>query len=98
MHWPREDERTENEKAISSTIKFTEQEWAVIYNKIADRYKDNPSVLLIRNKMKRTLGFTVRRHREYVPKMSGGYYDYEEHIHLDFYDEGAMTLFRLTYI
>jgi hypothetical protein len=46
--------------------------------------------------MKRTLGFTVRRHREYVPKMSGGYY--EEQIHLDFYDEGAITLFRLTYI
>lgn len=53
------------------------------------------TVFMLRDKMKRTLGFTVREHREYVPKMDGGYY--ENQIHLDFYSENKRTMFLLKY-
>lgn len=52
-------------------------------------------MFMLRDKMKRTLGFTVREHREYVPKMDGGYY--ENQIHLDFYSENKRTMFLLKY-
>ena len=76
-----------------NTIKLTEAEWADIYNKIARRYMSTPSVLLIREKMKSTLGFVSRRHREYDEQTG-----YTYSIHLDFYSEEAMTMFRLTYL
>jgi hypothetical protein len=41
------------------------------------------------------LGFTVREHKEFVPKMDGGYYDFE--IHLDFYSENKRTMFLLKF-
>ena len=45
--------------------------------------------------MRDVLGFTSRTHREWVPKIDGGYY--ETTIRLDFYNEPKRTMFLLKY-
>jgi hypothetical protein len=50
---------------------------------------------MLRNKMKRVLGFTVREHTEWISKPDGGYSDYQ--IHLDFYSENKRTMFLLKF-
>ena len=74
-------------------IALTDAEWISVYNKLAKRYEHKPSVILIREKMKAELGFTVRKHRSWSEK-SG----YCETIFLDFYSEEAATMFRMTYL
>jgi hypothetical protein len=78
---------------MSKPVVLSEANWLKIYNQIAKEYP--PSVLLIRNRMKAVLGFTSRTHREWVPKMDGGYY--ETTIRLDFYNEPKRTMFLLKY-
>jgi hypothetical protein len=78
---------------MSKTLVLEQDQWARIHNSIAKDYP--PSVLLIRPVMRKILGFTVRRHREWVPKMDGGYYS--DQIHLDFYDEPKRLMFLLKY-
>lgn len=53
------------------------------------------TVFMIRDKMKRVLGFTVREHTAWIPKPDGGYTDYQ--IHLDFYSERKRTMFLLKF-
>ena len=78
---------------MSKPIILTENIWLKIYNHIAKQHP--PGVLLIRNRMRDVLGFTSRTHREWVPKMDGGYY--ETSIRLDFYNEPKRTMFLLKY-
>jgi hypothetical protein len=78
---------------MSKPVVLSEGAWLKIYNHIAKHYP--ACILLIRNRMKEVLGFTVRRHRAYVKKLSGGYYD--ELICLDFYNEPKRTMFLLKY-
>lgn len=62
-----------------------------------------PSIV-ISWKMKRELGFTVRRHKGLAPmdgeenKVLSGRFYYEDWICLDFYSESALTYFLLKYI
>lgn len=72
-------------------ITLTEKQWAKIYQQIAQEYP--PSYLLIRHVMRRELGFLSRTHREW-DALTG----YVTTIHLDFYDEGKETWFRLKYL
>jgi hypothetical protein len=74
------------------TLVLTEKKWNEIYNLIREEHGD--SVILISWKLKETLGFTVRRHRDYNP-INGHMVD---DIRLDFYDESAMTFFQLKYL
>lgn len=63
------------------------------------------SVFMLRNKMRATLGFTVREHRNWVSTIgipdpyivddSTGYY--EDEIHLDFFDSRKKSMFLLKY-
>ena len=78
---------------MSKPIILSSATWLKIYNNIAQTYP--PSVLLIRDKMRSVLGFTSRSHREWVPKMDGGYYEHT--IRLDFYNESKRTMFLLKY-
>lgn len=66
-----------------------------IWQKIREElHKEHPkSVFMIRDRMRQVLGFTVREHKAFVPKMDGGYYDTE--IHLDFFSENKRTMFLL---
>ena len=82
-------------------VVLSEKAWANIYNNIAQNYP--PSVLLIRDRMREVLGFTVRRHEEWIqrdvdPRDVGYRTKYCIHlIHLDFYNEPKRTMFLLKY-
>ena len=81
---------------MTKAITLTEDQWGKIYNLVAKHYPS--SVLLIRDKMKETLGFTVRRHREWIPAHGyDGHGNYVETINLDFYNEPKRTMFLLKY-
>ena len=73
--------------------------WNKIYKQIAKEYP--PSVLLIRDRMRKVLGFTSRTHRHWVENPKAEYeWDrghYKECIMLDFFDERKRTMFLLKY-
>lgn len=74
------------------TLTLSEHKWNTIYNQIREEYGD--TTVIISWKLKETLGFTVRRHRDYNPVNGHMVND----IRLDFYDEAAMTFFQLKYL
>ena len=81
---------------MSKPVILTEKQWLDIYNIIAKNYPH--SVLLIRDRMKETLGFTVRRHREWIPAHGyDGHGNYVETVNLDFFNEPKRTMFLLRY-
>ena len=89
--------------------KLSTQQWGKIKSLLTDEYKDTPSVMLIRSKMREVLGFTVRDHKNWIaysdtPPESefttlittrAGYL--EKSVMLDFYQESMRTLFLLKY-
>lgn len=86
---------------MSKSVILTKQQWKLIKDSIIENYP--PSVLLIRNKMKKTLGFTTRTHEEWIARnveskdMGYGTKYRQETIHLDFYNEPKRTMFLLKY-
>lgn len=72
--------------AVNRSIKLTEKQWIKLQKRLRE---DHPlSVIAIRDKMKRVLGFTTREDRA----------DYwNPVIHLDFFDEKMKTMFLLRY-
>lgn len=76
-----------------TTIALTVSQWQRIR---AEMHNDYPkTVFMLRDKMKRVLGFTVREHNEWVIKPDGGYGEHS--IRLDFYNERKYTMFLLKY-
>ena len=87
-----------NKSDMGGMIEITEAQWARLHQRLAQDYHDEPSVILIRAKMRQVLGFTVRRHsvRDTLHQgMQPGWY--HRHICLDFFDAGLETWFRLKY-
>ena len=83
------------------TIVLSEKEWNKIHRQLAAKYHDKPSVLLIKSVMRRELGFTVRRHKEWVEDSKDVWNTqtgYHWSIRLDFYNDELETVFRLTYL
>ena len=78
---------------MSRSIKLSSSTWRKIHQQLFCEYP--ASVMLIRTNMKKRLGFTVREHKEWIPKMDGGYTDHQ--IHLDFYNENKRTMFLLKF-
>lgn len=82
-------------------IKMNHSTWQDIMLVLTQEYKDEPSVLLIRDKMKRTLGFTQRYHKEWVEKGKRedgrAYGRYLEYTVLDFYNESAKSWFLIKF-
>jgi len=74
------------------TLTLSEYHWNTIYNQIRQEHGD--SVVMISWKLKDTLGFTVRRHRDYDPNKGHMVND----IRLDFNDQTAITFFQLKYL
>lgn len=72
-------------------ITYTHSEWINIWERIKQDYP--PSVYLIREKMRKKLGFTHREHTQWEPEMTR----FKTLIHLDFYDERYRSLFLLRY-
>jgi hypothetical protein len=85
---------THGKSTISvSTLKLTVRQWQQIRE---DLHTEHPkSVFMLKDKMRRVLGFTVREHNEWVIKPDGGYGDHS--IRLDFYNERKYTMFMLKY-
>jgi len=75
------------------TLKLTIDQWQRIRT---DLHTEHPkSVFMLKAKMRAVLGFTVREHNEWIPKIDGGYSDHS--IRLDFYNERKYTMFLLKY-
>lgn len=78
---------------MTKSIVLSEAVWAKLHKRLAQ--DNHSSVMLIREKMKVVLGFTVRRHREWrKDKVSMCPVDT---ICLDFYNEPKRTMFLLKY-
>jgi hypothetical protein len=78
-------------------ITLTEERWVQIRKQLKAEYGWKPSVLLIRETMKRELGFTIRSHEHWVDGGDLGS-GYRITMYLDFYDEAAETFFRMKYL
>lgn len=78
-------------------LELTEKEWAGVHTKLATMYKDQPSMLLVRTKMKKELGFTPRRQKMWVQSKTGRWL-MDEKIVIDFFNESAESWFRLTFL
>lgn len=84
-------------------VTYTPKEWEAIWERIKNDYPK--SVWLIRNNMKKKLGFTPREHQEWLgywddaspEDRRAGRHGYKTMIHLDFYDERYRSLFLLKY-
>lgn len=79
---------------------LTPRSWREISNIIATEYP--VSVLAIRDKTKRVLGFTVREHQRWVTIKAHDEADkgkgyHKDEIHLDFYSEHKRTMFLLKF-
>ncbi len=72
---------------------LTVKQWKTIRKLLQEEYPK--TVFMLRDKMKRVLGFTVREHKAFIQKPDGGYYDMQ--IHLDFYSENKRTMFLLKF-
>lgn len=72
-------------------VKLSVSQWKKIRKLLQEEHPK--TVFMLRDKMKRILGFTVREHREYIEEK--GYYDNQ--IHLDFFSENKRTMFLLKF-
>lgn len=74
-------------------ITLSQREWNSIYEKLKLDWAHKPSVFMMREVMKRELGFTTRSHQDWDAR-----YGYTNIMYLDFYDDVAETMFRLKYL
>lgn len=75
-------------------ITLPENQWRKILAQLKQDYPDNPSVFLVRNIMKRVLGFTVRDNTPSWHVKTG----FTHTVSLDFFDEQKKTIFILRYL
>ena len=75
-----------------TTIVLQNSEWTKLRPRIDDDY--GRITIMISWRLKETLGFTVRSHRDFDPRVG----DYVQDIRLDFVDETAATFFRMKYL
>jgi len=86
---------------MSKPIVISETSWFKIVDLLARDHP--PSVLYIRNRMREVLGFTIRRHTEWIDQvvdLKDVRYDTKysiKTIRLDFYNEPKRTMFLLKY-
>ena len=81
-------------------VVLTVEQWKHIRKELQAEYPR--TVFMIRDKMKRILGFTVREHKAWIdePKTAGddlnfGYYEFQ--IHLDFFSQNKRTMFLMKF-
>lgn len=78
-------------------IVLSEKSWTELRQHLIETQPK--SVMLSREKMRRELGFTDRKHISWVKKVNkwGGMGQQHTVIHLDFFDESKRTYFLLKY-
>lgn len=75
-------------------------QWKAIRQQL---HQEHPkTVFMLRDKMRKVLGFTVREHKAWIDKpntigddLNVGYYEFQ--IHLDFYSENKRTMFLMKF-
>ena len=72
---------------------LTTSQWKKIRAELQTEYPK--TVFMLRSKMKQVLGFTVREHTAWIPKLDGGYTEYQ--IHLDFFSRNKHTMFLMKF-
>jgi len=81
---------------MTNSIKLSESDWASLHDRIKQDYPR--SVTLIREKMKRALGFVPREHEEWILGNVGNNLKFPTTtIYLDFYDDKKKTMFVMKY-
>lgn len=73
-------------------------QWDEIWRKILNEYGPKIAISYV---LKRELGFTIRRHTEWIPfDITGDRMRHyaEEQVHLDFYNESTQSWFLLRYL
>ena len=75
---------------MTMPITLKEHQWEKLREQLKKDYK--PSVILIRENMRKTLGFVDREHRWWEEHKG-----YQTRICLDFYNEPKRTMFMLKY-
>ena len=80
---------------MAKSIQFTMEAWVQLKLKMTkDQELEKASVFMIREVMKRELGFTTRMHRQWDP----GMVNFQEYVLLDFWNDEKETFFRLKYL
>ncbi len=78
---------------------LTTNQWQRIRSMLHEEHPK--TVFMIRNKMKKVLGFTVREHKQWIENPKAEYEWDRGHtefqIHLDFYSENKRTMFLLKF-
>lgn len=74
-------------------ITLEPREWTKIRKQLKEEYAWKPSVFMIREVMRRELGFTTRYHQVYNQQTG-----YVETVCLDFYNDASESWFRLKYL
>ena len=74
-------------------ITLSVSNWTKIRKQIKAEYSMTPSIFMIRDAMKRELGFLPRLHTEWSEQQG-----IIEIVYLDFYDDAKETFFRLKYL
>lgn len=77
-----------------NSVKMDEPTWKTIKSKIIDEY--GTTILMIRDKCRRKLGFTVRYHEEWQ-RPNGGRWIKVITVYLDFFDDALKVMFFLKY-
>lgn len=83
------------EPAMGGMIELSEHQWEKLRLRLIEEYQHEPSVMLIRTKMRQVLGFTPRHHQSW-PRDQVTMYP-ERRVCLDFFDDRLETWFRLKY-
>ena len=73
------------------SVVLSVDQWKVIRTELQTEYPK--TVFMIRDKMKRVLGFTVREHKRWDEGVVNMMFE----IHLDFYSENKRTMFLLKF-
>lgn len=80
-------------------IVLTVDQWRTIRIALQEEYPK--TVFMIRDKMKKVLGFTVREHKQWIENPKAEYEWDRGHsefqIHLDFYNQNKRTMFLLKF-
>lgn len=81
-------------------VKLTVEQWQAIRKELQTEHPR--TVFMLRDKMKRILGFTVREHKAWIDKpatagddLNFGYTEFQ--IHLDFYSQNKRTMFLMKF-
>ena len=78
---------------MSKPLILNNKQWGEIHLRLSKEYPS--SVMMMRVKMRKVLGFTVRNHRVWRHDVGGSFP--VDQIHLDFYSEPKRTMFLLKF-